>query len=112
MNICVVGTGYVGLVAGTCLANFGQNVICVDKDEEKVAMLSSGRSPIYEIGLSDMIVHNVKLNRLQFTTNLLEGIDRSLMVFLAVGTPEGKDGRADLSQIFEVAKAVAERMTE
>ncbi|MDF1545540.1 MAG: UDP-glucose/GDP-mannose dehydrogenase family protein [bacterium] len=112
MNICVVGTGYVGLVAGTCLSDFGMNVYCVDKDERKIELLKEGHSPIYEIGLSDMINHNFKLKRLHFTTDLNEAIDRSLVVFLAVGTPEGEDGRADLSQIFEVAKQVASRMTE
>ncbi len=107
-----MGTGYVGLVAGTCLSDFGMNVYCVDKDERKINLLKEGQPPIYEIGLSDMISRNFKLERLHFTTDLNEAIDRSLVVFLAVGTPEGKDGRADLSQIFEVAKSVAKRMTE
>lgn len=112
MNVCVVGTGYVGLVAGACLADFGSSVICVDKDERKIEMLRNGRMPIYEMGLSDLVVRNAKLNRLSFTTSLAEAVDRSLVVFLAVGTPEGADGRADLSQIKAVALELAACMTE
>ena len=112
MNICVVGTGYVGLVAGTCLADFGMNVTCVDIDEEKIKMLQNGQVPIYEIGLTELIQRNVKLERLHFTTDLSAAVDRSLVVFLAVGTPEGDDGRPDLSAISEVARQVGACMTE
>ena len=75
MNVCVVGTGYVGLVAGTCLADFGMNVTCVDIDEDKIAQLNRGEAPIYEIGLSDLIRRNAKLDRLHFTTNLADAVD-------------------------------------
>lgn len=112
MNVCVVGTGYVGLVAGTCLADFGMNVTCVDIDEDKIAQLNRGEAPIYEIGLSDLIRRNAKLDRLHFTTDLADAVDRSLVVFLAVGTPEGKDGRPDLSQIIQVAEQIGTCMTE
>ncbi len=112
MNVCVVGTGYVGLVAGTCLADFGMNVTCVDIDEDKIAQLKRGEAPIYEIGLSDLIRRNAKLDRLHFTTDLADAVDRSLVIFLAVGTPEGKDGRPDLSQILKVAEQVGACMTE
>ncbi|HUV30025.1 MAG TPA: UDP-glucose/GDP-mannose dehydrogenase family protein [Acidobacteriota bacterium] len=112
MNVCVVGTGYVGLVAGTCLADFGTNVTCVDKDRQKIDMLNGGRIPIYEPGLSELIQRNIKLNRLSFSTDLEAAVDRSLVVLLAVGTPEGNEGRADLSQIREVGTAIASCMTE
>lgn len=112
MNICVVGTGYVGLVAGTCLSDFGMNVTCVDKDADKIKRLNDGEVPIYEIGLGDLIQRNRKLNRLHFSTNLEEAVDRCLVVFLAVGTPEGDGGRADLRQIKAVAAQVARAMKE
>lgn len=112
MNVCVVGTGYVGLVAGTCLSDFGMNVICVDKVKEKIDMLNRGEVPIYELGLGELIQRNVKLDRLHFSTDLKEAVQRSLVIFLAVGTPERPDGYADLSQIEAVAKEVAGYMTE
>lgn len=112
MNICVVGTGYVGLVAGTCLSDFGQNVTCVDKVQEKIDILNKGGMPIWELGLIELIQRNVKLGRLHFSTDLKAAVDRSLVVFLAVGTPERDDGYADLSQIEAVAKEVAGYMTE
>lgn len=112
MNVCVVGTGYVGLVAGTCLADFGMNVACVDIDEKKIDLLNRGEIPIYEIGLSDLIRRNVKLGRLHFSTDLEKAVDRSLVIFLAVGTPEGDGGRPDLTQIHEVARQVGACMTE
>lgn len=112
MNICMVGTGYVGLVAGTCLSDFGQNVTCVDKVREKIDILNGGELPIWELGLLELIQRNVKLGRLHFSTDLKEAVDRSLVIFLAVGTPERDDGYADLSQIEAVAKEVAGYMTE
>ena len=112
MNICMVGTGYVGLVAGTCLADFGMNVTCVDIDKEKIDRLNRGEVPIYEIGLSELIARNVKLERLRFSTGLAEAVDRSLVVFLAVGTPEGEGGRPDLRALYEVARQVGACMTE
>jgi UDPglucose 6-dehydrogenase len=108
----MVGTGYVGLVAGTCLSDFGQNVTCVDKVQEKIDILNRGELPIWELGLIELIHRNVKLGRLHFSTDLKAAVDRSLVVFLAVGTPERDDGYADLSQIEAVAKEVAGYMTE
>lgn len=112
MNVCVIGTGYVGLVAGTCLSDFGMNVTCVDKDGSKIQRLNNGEVPIYELGLGELIQRNVKLGRLHFSTDLEAAVDRCLVVFLAVGTPEGENGRADLRQIKEVAAQVARAMKE
>ncbi|MEA1980420.1 MAG: UDP-glucose/GDP-mannose dehydrogenase family protein, partial [candidate division Zixibacteria bacterium] len=112
MNICIVGSGYVGLVAGTCLADFGMNVTCVDNDKNKIEALNKGEVPIYELGLSDMIQRNLKLERLHFTTDLQDAVKRSLVIFLAVGTPQDKSGKADLSQIFDVCEKIAENITE
>ncbi len=112
MNICVVGTGYVGLVAGTCLSDFGMNVICVDKDKSKIDMLNDGKVPIYELGLGDMIQRNMKLGRLHFQTDLKEAVDRSLVIFLGVGTPENPDGSANLTYIREVAVDIAQTMND
>ncbi len=112
MNVCVIGTGYVGLVAGTCLSDFGMNVTCVDKDASKIQRLNNGEVPIYELGLGELIQRNVKLGRLHFSTDLEAAVDRCLVVFLAVGTPEGENGRADLRQIKEVAAQVARAMKE
>lgn len=112
MNICVVGTGYVGLVAGTCMSDFGMNVTCVDSDESKIKMLNEGRMPIYEIGLSDLIQRNVKLGRLKFSSDLRDAVNRSLVIFIGVGTPENDDGSSNLSQVRQVAKEVAECMTD
>ena len=95
MKICVVGVGYVGLVTAGCLADAGNNVICVDVDGDKIAALKNGVMPIYEPGLAELIGHNKKLGRLHFTTDLKEGIDNSLIIFLAVGTPSAPDGSAD-----------------
>ncbi len=110
MNICVVGTGYVGLVSGACLAEFGNHVNCVDKDEAKIARLRSGGIPIYEPGLDDLVQRNAKAGRLTFTTDLPRGIREALVVFIAVGTPQGEDGRADLAAVREVAQSVAEQL--
>ncbi len=112
MNICVVGTGYVGLVAGTCLSDFGMNVICVDKDKSKIDMLNDGKVPIYELGLGDMIQRNMKLGRLHFQIDLKEAVDRSLVIFLGVGTPENPDGSANLTYIREVAIEIAKTMND
>ena len=108
MNICVVGTGYVGLVAGTCLADFGHNIICVDNNKDKIEKLQNGIMPIYELGLKDLIRRNVKEKRLTFTTNLKEGIQHSLAVYIAVSTPDRGDGIPDLGAVEAVAKETAE----
>jgi UDPglucose 6-dehydrogenase len=110
MNICVVGVGYVGLVTGACFADFGVNVICVDKDAEKINRLKDGEIPIFEPGLKELVTKNLKQGRLAFTTDLAEGVKRSLAIFIAVGTPQKEDGSADLSYIEEVARAVASNL--
>lgn len=112
MNICMVGSGYVGLVAGACLSDFGTNVICVDRDKDKIDRLKNGDVPIYEIGLREIIERNVKLQRLQFSTDLQEAVNRCLVIFLAVGTPENPDGSADLTALRDVVVEIARCMTE
>jgi len=110
MKICVIGTGYVGLVAGTCLAEMGNNVICVDKDVKKLAQLEKGIVPIYEPGLEELIKVNVSEKRLSFTNNLDKAVKESLICFIAVGTPQRENGSADLTAIFNVAKDIAKAM--
>lgn len=110
MHICVVGTGYVGLVTGTCFAEFGNEVICVDKDEEKIKKLKRGIIPIYEPGLDVLVAKNIKEKRLFFTNDIKEAIQRSLVIFIAVGTPPKNDGSADLRYIEEVARSIAHYM--
>ena len=110
MNICVIGTGYVGLVTGACLAEFGMTLTCVDNVVEKIDLLKQGKSPIYEPGLEDLLKKNMKDGRLRFSTNLREGVASSLVVFIAVGTPSGKDGSADLGAVEHVAKEIAQCM--
>ncbi|RAI15522.1 MAG: UDP-glucose 6-dehydrogenase [Candidatus Melainabacteria bacterium] len=107
MKICVIGTGYVGLVAGTCFADMGNDVICVDKDEEKIKKLEDGIIPIYEPGLEELIVNNVKEGRLTFSTDLDSSVKSSLVCVIAVGTPQGCDGVADLSAVWTVAEQIA-----
>ena len=107
MKLCVVGTGYVGLVAGTCFAESGNDVICVDIDAEKVARLQQGRIPIYEPGLEELIKRNVAEGRLSFTTDLSSAVLQSLICFIAVGTPPGEDGGADLGAVIRVAAEIA-----
>ncbi|MDD3436522.1 MAG: UDP-glucose/GDP-mannose dehydrogenase family protein [Candidatus Gastranaerophilales bacterium] len=107
MKICVIGTGYVGLVAGTCLAEMGNNVICVDNDKEKLSKLKKGIIPIYEPGLEELIKVNVSEGRLSFTDDLDKAVKNSLICFIAVGTPQGDDGSADLSAVLDVAKKIA-----
>jgi UDPglucose 6-dehydrogenase len=112
MNIAVVGTGYVGLVTGTCFAETGNHVICVDIDAKKVERLRNGEIPIFEPGLDLLFERNTKQGRLHFTTNLKEAIDKSQIVFLALPTPPGEDGSADLSYILGVAKQLSTIITE
>lgn len=107
MKIAVVGTGYVGLVTGTCFADSGNEVICIDKDEAKIAVLEKGKIPIYEPGLLEMVHRNSRDGRLVFTTDLQKGIQASDLVFIAVGTPQSETGAADLSTVFAVAKSIA-----
>ncbi len=110
MKLCVVGTGYVGLVTGTCLAEMGNDVICVDNNAEKIEMLKKGGIPIYEPGLEELIKANTQEGRLNFTTDLEAAVSRSLICFIAVGTPQGDDGSADLSAVYEVARSIARTM--
>ncbi|RLB68846.1 MAG: UDP-glucose 6-dehydrogenase [Deltaproteobacteria bacterium] len=110
MHITVIGTGYVGLVTGTCLAEFGMNVLCVDLDEKKIAGLNRGEMPIYEPGLDDLLRRNVAQKRLAFSTDLEAGIAASLVVFIAVGTPPSADGSADLGQVKAVAADIGRFM--
>lgn len=110
MKICVIGTGYVGLVAGTCLAEMGNDVICVDKDKKKLDKLKKGIVPIYEPGLEELIKANVAEKRLTFTDNLDMAVKKSLVCFIAVGTPQGEDGSADLSAVYGVAESIAKSM--
>ena len=107
MNICVIGTGYVGLVAGTCFADSGNDVICVDIDAKKIEKLNRGEIPIYEPGLEELVKRNTKEGRLRFTTDLCYGVKESLICFIAVGTPPGGDGSADLKYVLEAARNIA-----
>ncbi len=113
MNICMIGCGYVGLVSGTCLADFGHNVVCVDADAEKIDLIESGTMPIYEIGLEELVKRNRSSGRLVFTTDIGKAVSDSLVVFLAVGTPgAGFAGRADLSQVYSAAEEVAQAIDD
>ena len=109
-NICVIGTGYVGLVSGACLADFGNRVICMDIDADRIENIRTGIMPIYEPGLKDLVARNHDAGRLVFTTDLAAAVRDSLVIFSAVGTPMQKDGSADLSAVFEVAVDVARYM--
>jgi len=111
MNISVIGTGYVGLVTGTCFAEMGNNVICVDIDEKKVEDLKNGIIPIYEPGLEKMVLKNHELGTLNFTTDIKDALQNSDICFIAVGTPMGEDGSADLQYVLAVAKSIGENMT-
>ncbi len=106
MNVCVIGTGYVGLVAGACLAEMGNDVICVDNNLEKLEKLRCGIIPIYEPGLEDLIKSNVTEARLHFSSDLADAVRKSLICFIAVGTPQGEDGSADLQYVKQVAESI------
>jgi UDPglucose 6-dehydrogenase len=110
MNICVVGTGYVGLVTGAVFADLGNEVVCVDNVPDKVAALEAGHMPIYEPGLEEMVARNVADRRLSFTTDLAAAVRRSVIVFITVGTPPGADGKTDLTAVESVARGIAEAM--
>ena len=111
MNIAVVGTGYVGLVTGTCLAETGNHVICVDIDAAKVEAMKNGVVPIYEPNLETLFDRNISAGRLKFTTELQEAVDRSDILFLALPTPPDEDGSADLSYVLGVAEQLGHLMT-
>lgn len=110
MKICVIGSGYVGLVAGTCFAESGNDVICVDVDQDKIEGLKRGEIPIYEPGLKEMILRNCEEGRLSFTTDLAFAVKESLVNFIAVGTPPGADGSADLQYVIAVARSIGQHM--
>lgn len=112
MKVCMIGTGYVGLVSGTCFAEIGHEVVCVDNDKEKIEILKKGGIPIYEPGLEEMIARNVKAGRLDFTTSIADGVTRSLFLFIAVGTPPKDDGEPDLSSVEKVAEEIGAAMNE
>ena len=110
MNITIIGSGYIGLVAGTCFAEMGNKVTCVDIDTQKISKLKQGILPIYEPGLEPMVIKNIKNNNLFFTTNLGDAIKDTAIVFIAVGTPMGEDGSADLQYVLEVARSIGQTM--
>lgn len=110
-NICVIGTGYVGLINGTCFADLGNKVVTVDVDEKKIENLKNGVMPIYEPGLAELVERNVKAGRLSFTTSYEEGLKDAEFVFICVGTPEGVDGEADLKYVRSAAESIAKTMT-
>ena len=112
MKITMIGSGYVGLVSGACFADFGHDVICVDKDESKISALLAGRIPIFEPGLDHLVASNVAAGRLTFTTNLAEGVKDADAVFIAVGTPSRRgDGHADLSYVYAASEEIAHALT-
>ena len=111
MKICFIGTGYVGLVSGVCFSDLGNNVICVDKDKDKLSRLENGDIPIFEPGLSELVKKNLSAGRLSFSDDLISSINKSDIIFIAVGTPTAKDGvSADLSQVFSVAQLISKKI--
>lgn len=112
MKITIIGTGYVGLVTGTCLAEVGNDVLCLDLDEKKIALLNAGGIPIHEPGLEDMVKRNAAAGRLRFTTNVAEGVAHGTIQFIAVGTPPDEDGSADLKYVVSAARSIGQHMTD
>src|SRR5665213_1463094 len=112
MRITIFGSGYVGLVTGACLADVGNNVVCVDVDERKIAMLERGELPIHEPGLDEVVKRNFEAGRLRFTTDAQEGVKHGLFQLIAVGTPPDEDGSADLRYVLAVARSIGEHMAE
>ena len=111
MRLCILGTGYVGLVTGTCFADVGHDVICVACDESKIQLLKDGGIPIFEPGLEEILKKNVDEGRLNFTASTVEGVEKSDVIFIAVPTPPQQDGSVDLSFIERVARDIANAMT-
>ena len=108
MKLCMIGVGYVGLVSGACFSDLGNDVICVDKNENKINLLQNGKVPIYEPGLSELVIKNVKNKRLSFSSDLRTSVKNSDIIFICVGTPTKAGGSsADLSQIYNVAKELS-----
>ena len=112
MKVAVIGTGYVGLVTGTCFSDMGNEVWCVDVDEKKIERLKAGEIPIYEPGLSELVLKNYENGNLNFSTDIKEALDRCNICFIAVGTPMGEDGSADLQYVLAVAKSIGEKMSQ
>ncbi|MDR3429081.1 MULTISPECIES: UDP-glucose dehydrogenase family protein [Silvimonas] len=112
MKISVVGTGYVGLVTGACLAEYGNDVVCLDLDQRKIDLLRSGGIPIFEPGLDDIVARNVEAGRLRFTTDINESVEHGTVQFIAVGTPPGEDGSADLQYVLSAARNIGRAMTD
>ncbi len=112
MRVCVIGTGYVGLVTGACLAYIGHDVICVDNNEEKVKLMKSGQSPIHEPGLPEVIAESIRQGKIEFTTDIAAGVKHGQILFIAVGTPSLPDGRSDMRYVEAVARSIGESLTE
>ncbi|MEI6065682.1 MAG: UDP-glucose/GDP-mannose dehydrogenase family protein, partial [Pseudanabaena sp. ELA748] len=112
MRVCVIGTGYVGLVTGACLAYIGHDVICVDNNEEKVKLMKSGQSPIHEPGLPEVIAESIRQGKIEFTTDIAAGVKHGEILFIAVGTPSLADGRSDMRYVESVARSIGESLTE
>ena len=113
MKICVIGSGYVGLVSGTCFAELGNNVTCVDNNLNKISNLKSGVIPIYEPGLEELIIRNLKQKRLQFSTNISESIKKADLIFICVGTPtKTKSNEADLKYVFQVVRDIKKNLNK
>ena len=112
MKITIIGTGYVGLVSGACFADLGNDVLCLDLDEKKVATLNAGGIPIYEPGLEQLVRHNAAAGRLRFTTNVEESVAHGAVQFIAVGTPADQDGSADMRHVLSAARNIGRYMNE
>ena len=112
MKVGIIGSGYVGLVAAACFAEMGNKVICVDVDQRKITNLKEGKVPIYEPGIEPLVLDNQKKGSLLFTTNIKDSLDEATIVFIAVGTPMGDDGSADLKYVLQVAEDIGNNMKE
>ena len=112
MKITIIGSGYVGLVSGACFADLGNDVVCLDVDEKKIALLRGGGIPIYEPGLQQLVASNVAAGRLRFTTDLAEGVAHGAVQFIAVGTPSDQDGSADMRYVIAAARNIGQSMSE
>ena len=110
MRVCVIGTGYVGLVTGVCLSHIGHHVICIDNNEEKVKLMKSGQSPIYEPGLSELMHGCMEAGRLEFTSDLAAGVNHGEILFIAVGTPALPNGESDTRYVEAVARGIGENL--
>ena len=112
MKVGIIGSGYVGLVAAACFAEMGNKVICVDVDQRKITNLKDGKVPIYEPGIEPLVLDNQKKGTLLFTTHIKDALDEAIIVFIAVGTPMGSDGSADLKYVLQVAEDIGNNITE